>query len=184
MEMYKQKFTKLQNEIFNLLCFKAGEKLNQRTIAGFLRVSPTAIKKALPLLEKEELIKLEKGKNINLNFVSLNQDNKRAIELKRIQNLKNIYESGLADFLEENLPGCTIILFGSYSRGEDIMKSDVDIAIIGTRGKEVDLNVFEKKMEKEIRINFCRSFKDVHSYLKLNILNGIILAGAVELWNL
>src|SRR3989344_7294918 len=102
METYKQKFTRLQSEIFSLFCFKAGEKLSQRTIAKFLKVSPTAIAKVLPLLEKEGLIKIEKGKNINLNFIFLDQNNKRAIELKRIENLKNIYESGLSDFLEES----------------------------------------------------------------------------------
>ena len=181
METYKQKFTKLQNEIFNLLCFKAGEKLNQRMIAKFLKVSPTAIKKVLPLLEKEGLIKLEKGKNINLNLVSLNQDSKRTIELKRIENLKNIYESRLVDFLEEKFHGCAIILFGSYSRGEDTITSDIDIAIIGTKGKEIDLSIFEKKLEKAIRVNFYHSFNDIHLHLKSNIFNGIVLAGAIQL---
>lgn len=181
METYQQKFTRLQNEIFSLLCFKAGEKLNQRTISKFLKVSPTAVAKSLPLLEKEKLIKIEKGKNINLNFVTLNQDNKRAIELKRIENLKNIYESGLSECLEENFPGCTIILFGSYSRGEDAVKSDIDITIIGTKGKEINLSTFEKRLEKDIRINFYPSLNHIHIYLKSNILNGIILAGAIQL---
>src|SRR3989344_6175695 len=129
METYKLKFTRLQNEIFRFLSIKAGMKFNQSRIAKMLKVSPTAIAKVLPLLEKEGLIKIEKGKNINLNFIFLDQNNKRAIELKRIENLKNIYESGLSDFLEESFPGCTIIIFGSYSRGEDTIKSDIDVAV-------------------------------------------------------
>ncbi len=180
MEIYKQKFTKLQNEIFSLLCFKAGEKLNQRKIAKLLRVSPTAVAKSLYLLEKESLIKIEREKEINLNLISLN-NNKRTIELKRIENLKNIYESGLGDFLEETFPGCTILLFGSYSRGEDTKTSDIDIAIIGTKPKDINLANFEKIFEKEIRINFYKSLEEIDKHLRSNILNGIILSGAIQL---
>ena len=60
MDMYKLKFTKLQLEIFRLLCVKAGERLNQRQIARLLKVSPTAIAKAIPKLEKESLLIKEK----------------------------------------------------------------------------------------------------------------------------
>ena len=72
-------------------------------------------------------------------------------------------------------------LFGSYSRGEDIIKSDIDIAIIGTKGKKIDIEKFEKILKKEVRINFYENWKGIHKDLKNNILNGIVLAGGVDL---
>ena len=95
-----------------------------------------------------------------------------------------IYESGLARFLQNSFPGATIILFGSYSRGEDVQTSDVDIAVIGLKGKknnELNLTIFERLLQKKIIINFYHSFKEIHKHLKENILNGIILSGGVEL---
>jgi len=179
MDTYQIKWTRLQERIFRFLCIKAGTSLNLRGIARPLKVSPTAVSNALGELEKEELIKVEKSKTMNLMSIELNRDNPKAIQWKRTENLKLIYESGLADFLHEEFPGCTIILFGSYSRGEDVWGSDIDIAIIGTKEKSVKLNEFEKKLEGIININFYKSWKiDIH--LKNNIMNGIVLSGGVD----
>ncbi len=179
--MYKLKFTRLQNEIFRLLCIRSGEKSSQRQIANCLKVSPTAVGKAIILMKKEGVIKVHKDKIMNLNLIELNRDNTKTLEMKRVENLKLILESGLSDLLEEKFPGCTIILFGSYSRGEDTTKSDIDIAVIGSEPKEIDLSHMEKGLGREIRIQFYASFKDINKELKENILNGMVIAGSVEL---
>src|SRR3989338_3774573 len=144
MNMYKLKFTRLQMEIFRLLCAKAGEKLNQRQTAKLLKVSPTAVAKSISKLEKEGIIIKEKQGDMNLNLITLNRDSKKTMELKRAENLRLIYESGLNEFLEDELPGATVILFGSYSRGDDTTSSDIDIAVIGRKEKEISLEEFEK----------------------------------------
>jgi predicted nucleotidyltransferase len=188
MDMYKLKWTRLQTEIFRFLCIKAGQTLNLREISKALKVSPTAVSNALAELEKEGLLKVKKSKTINLLSIEFNRDNQKAIEMKRVENLKMIYESGLSDFLFNEFPGCTIILFGSYSRGEDVWasgteenRSDIDIAIIGTGGRKVDLAKFDKMLERTVSINFYKSWEGVHKHLKNNILNGILLRGGVEL---
>ena len=188
MDMYHLKWTRLQTEIFRFLCIRTGQNVNLREIARHLKRSPTAVSNALHDLEKEELIKIKKARNMNLLLIEFNRDNQRAIELKRVENLKLIYESGLARFLEDGFPGCTIILFGSYSRGDDVWineteghKSDIDIAIIGTKGKEIDLTKFDKRLERTITINFYSSFNGIHKYLRDSILNGILLSGSVNL---
>ncbi|MCX6746690.1 MAG: nucleotidyltransferase domain-containing protein [Candidatus Pacearchaeota archaeon] len=187
MDMYTIKFTRLQSEIFRLFCIKAGMSLNQRETARFLKVSPTAISKSLPLLEKENLIRIKKDKRMNLMFIELDRDSEKAINFKRAENVRMIYESGLVGFLEDSFPGCTIILFGSYSRGDDILseseghKSDIDIAIIGAKSKEIELTKFEELLERIITVNSYLSFKEIHKNLKDNILNGILLSGTVEL---
>lgn len=178
---YKLKLTILQQEILSLLFVKAGISLNQRQIANRLEVSPPAIMKALPGLERESLIKLKQDKETKRWSIELNRDHHKVMQLKRVYNLKQIYESGLADFLEKEFAGATIILFGSYSRGEDIINSDIDIAVIGRKDKEIDLTNYEKALERIINLNFYDSFKNIHKYLKENMCNGIIIVGGIEL---
>ena len=179
--IYKLKLTNLQQEILRLSFVKAGTSLNQRQIANFLEVSPPAVMKALPDLEKEALVKIKQDKETKRWSIELNRDNHKIMQLKRADNLQLIYETGLADFLEKEFAGATIILFGSYSRGEDIINSDIDIAVIGRNDKQIDLTKYEKELERRVNINFYDSFKIIHKNLKENLFSGIILAGGVEL---
>ena len=180
-KMYKLKFTTLQEEIFRYLCIKAGASFNARGIALPLGVSLPAIIKSLPGLKKEGRVIIQQDKASKRWSIELNRDNKRVIQLKRAENLKMLYESGFADFLEEKFAGAAIVLFGSYSRGDDTTNSDIDIAIIGRKSKEVGLTELEKLLERKISLNFYDSFKEIHKHLKESIFNGIILSGGFEL---
>jgi predicted nucleotidyltransferase len=179
--MYKLKFTRLQNEIFRLLCIKVGSKLNQREIATLLKVSPTAVGKALSLLEKECLVKVERSKTMNLSYILLNRDNPFAVSLKRVENLKMLYESGIVEYFGDTFPGCVIIMFGSYSRGEDTVKSDIDIAVLGSKRKDTELAKFGKMLERPVVLNFYDDIKGLDKNLRSNIMNGITLVGVVEI---
>lgn len=181
MDTYKLKFTRLQARIFELLCTKSGEKLSQRQIAICLKVSPTAVAKALSQLLAADIAIKKRERSMNLIMVSLNRDSQKILQLKRIENLKSIYSSGLLEFLEDNLPGATIILFGSYSRGEDTITSDIDVAIIGRSEKSLELKSFENTLERRINLNFYISFDKINKELKENLCNGIVLAGGVTL---
>ncbi len=178
---YKLKLTLLQQDILRLLFVKSGITLNQRQIANYLKVTPPAIIKALPELEKQNLIQLNQDKETKRWAIKLNRDSYKVIQLKRVDNLKQIYETGLADFLEKEFAGATIVLFGSYARGEDILNSDIDIAVIGRKDKNIDLKDYEKDLERQININFYESFKKIHKHLKENLYSGIIISGGVEL---
>jgi len=179
--IYKLKLTLLQQEILRLLSIKAGFSLNQRQIAKHLEVSQPAVMKALPGLEKKDLIKKNQDKETKRWAIELNRDNNYVLQLKRVDNIKLMYESGLADFLEKEFAGATIILFGSYLRGEDLMNSDIDIAVVGRKDKLINLSKYEKLVERTININFYDNLNKIHKNLKENICNGIVLAGAIEL---
>ena len=179
--IYKQELTNLQQEILRLLFVKIGKSLNQREISKILNVSQPAVIKALPKLEEKNLIILEQDKESKRWSTKLNRDNYKVMHLKRVENLRQLYESGLADFLEKEFAGSAIILFGSYAVGEDMLNSDIDIAIIGSKEKNIDLEEFEKILERGIHLNFYPSFKEIHKDLKENIFNGIVLAGGIEL---
>lgn len=175
----KLKLTILQKKILRLLFKKTGTKLNQRRIAKTLKVSPPAVKKALPDLKN--YIITNQDKESKRWEIELNRENHHLMQLKRADNLSQIYESGLFEFLEEEYAGATIILFGSYSKGEDTINSDIDIAVIERKPKSLDLKKYEILLERDININHYNSFKDIHKNLKENLCNGIILAGAIEL---
>lgn len=177
----KQGFTNLQQEIIRLLFVKAGEFLNQRQLSKKLNVSQPAVKKALLKLDELEVINISQDKESKRWAIGLNRENNRLMQLKRVDNLRRIYESGLLDFLEKEFPGAAIILFGSFSRGDDVLDSDIDIAIIGRKTKKIDLDSYEKVIEREIIINFYESFSKIHKNLKESIFNGIVLSGRIEL---
>lgn len=179
MDTSELKFTKLENEIFTLLSLRAGEKFSQREVASVLNVSPTAVSKSIPTLLRLQLLIQEKT-NVT-HFISFNNQNKRAIQLKRVQNQKMLYVTGFVDLLEEVFAGSTIILFGSFSRGEDSKHSDIDLAIIGRKFKHIDLIKFEKIFSRPINVNFYDSWENIHKHLRNNILNGIVLHGSIEL---
>ncbi|MFH1105585.1 MAG: nucleotidyltransferase domain-containing protein [Candidatus Aenigmatarchaeota archaeon] len=179
--IYKLKLTNLQQEILRLLFVKAGTPLNARGVAKLLGVSQPAVSKALPRLEKENLAKVSKDKASKRLSIVLNRDNPLAVWLKRADNLKQIYESGLAQSLYDNFPGATVILFGSYAFGEDTASSDIDLAVIGSKKKQVELSEFGKSLGREIVINYYKSFNSIDKHLLNNILNGITLKGSVNL---
>jgi len=186
--IYKSPFSLLQQEILKYLMAHAGKSFNARGLARPLNRTQAGIIKAMPKLEKSGLVKVGKDKDSGRWSIEFDRDNREAIDLKRTENLKMIYESGLARFLEYSFPGTTIILFGSYSRGEDVWsedserhKSDVDIAIIGTKDKGINLTKFDKILERYVIINFYPSFKEIHKNLKNNILNGILLFGSADI---
>jgi len=147
------------------------------------KLAHTSVKRLLKELVKENIIKEDieiKGKrkfpvyssNINLN------EYKR---YKTIYNLIHIEKSGVIDFLRSKLMPNSIILFGSYSRGEDIETSDIDI-FIQTKDEKINLGVYEKKLKRKIQLHFRDNFNSYPKELKNNILNGKVLYGYIEVF--
>ena len=124
---------------------------------------------------------MQKDKESKRLSIELNRSNHFVMQLKRVDNIKQIYELGLVDFLEKELAGSTIILFGSYSRGEDTIKSDIDMAVIGRKEKSINTIEYEKVLNRKISLNFYNSFNEIHKHLKESICNGIVLIGSIEL---
>lgn len=179
--IYKLKLTQLQQNILKILFAKVGSPINARRISQLLNVSAAAVSKALPDMEKKELIIIKKDKESKQLSIEFNRDEKEMIWLKRADNLKCVYDSGLMQTLYDNLPGATIILFGSYSVGEDTINSDIDLAVMGIKPKQLDLTKFETYLMRKIIINYYPSFQKIDKHLLNNILNGITLKGSIEL---
>ena len=179
MDIYKLEFTRLQNEILRFLFIKSGKSFNLRRVALSLNVSLTAVSKALKGLNN--LVIVNKDLESKRLSIALNKNNPDVFMLKRTENIKLLHESGFISFLSETFLGATIILFGSYAFGEDTLESDIDIALIGPKEKDISLDRFEKILERKIMLHFYNNLSDINKNLRANILNGITLDGAVEL---
>jgi len=102
---------------------------------------------------------------------------------KKLYNLKILFESQLIEYLkiEFNNPG--IILFGSFAKGEDIEKSDIDLYLETPSKKQVNLEKYEKKLDREIQIIQNKGLKEISNiHLANNIINGVILNGFIEVF--
>ena len=108
-----------------------------------------------------------------------NFDNRLFKSCKRIHNLSAIIDSGLVDYIEEKLMPKSIVLFGSYSRGEDTETSDIDI-FVECKGEQLNLKNFEKNLGRKIQLHFKESFSSFPKELRNNMVNGIILSGFLE----
>ena len=137
---------------------------------------PTIIQKTNEL-RNEGLIKIRK--EIALTILEANTENPSFTRLKRINNIAKLYETGLVDYLNEKTRNAqAIICFGSYSKGEDIERSDIDIAIISHRKPEISLDKFEKLLKRKISLHYV-DLSRVSEELKANLCNGVVMEGAI-----
>lgn len=149
-------------------------RFHVREISRLLKTSAPAVSKALSDLEKKEFVTIKKN---FLHEITANRKEDFLTE-KKIANLQKVYSSGLFKVLKESFPLSTIVLFGSYERGEDAEKSDIDIAIMA-KEKKIHLAKYEDLLKRKINILFV-NMKKISKELRNNILNGIVLSGSFE----
>ena len=157
-----------------------------REIAKLMGKSPTTISKYMRILEKKGLLLSKKMSN-HILFKS-NNENIQFKTLKKEHNLKKLISSGLIRYLEEKLNNPeAIIIFGSFNKGEDIHKSDIDITAVTPLKKELPLKKFENRLKHPIQL-FLYSKKEINQMkiknkeLLNNIINGTIVSGFWEVF--
>jgi len=177
--------SKKVDNILALFVEEPDRKFNVREAARILKINPSTASKYLNQLAREGL--LIKKKERNLILYSADTESRKFRDFKIYYNIKKIRESGLVDFLEKemNYPE-TIVLFGSYVKGENTKRSDIDLFILSA-SEVPDLKPFQKKLEAEIQI-FVHSRKEIEQMkiknkeLLNNIINGIRLSGFFEVF--
>ncbi len=164
-------------KVLNLIFKYDGPSSYPREIARTLNLSMSVILSAVKKLEKEKLIKVTRLKAFH--SIVPNYDNLHFFHLKRVFNLEQLYESGLIEAISKSCGHPqAIILFGSYSRGEDNNLSDIDIAVIQGTEKNLDFSKYEKQLERKISLHFV-DLKKASQEFKSNLYNGIVLEGAL-----
>jgi|SRR3989344_1439415 len=142
-----------------------------REISRKVKLAPTSIRKHIQILLKEGMIVKKKGAPFD-GFIA-NRDTEKFRFYKRARNLASLFE--LKQFIEEELSPQEIRIFGSYSRGEDIEESDIDILIVSKVKKELKYKEIEKNLERKIHCIFVSSLKELDKPLQENILRGWVI---------
>jgi|SRR3989338_2167707 len=181
MDWDKLKFTKLEEDILNFLFKNPTSEFNGKELAKEVNASQTAIAKSIKLLSEENILVV--NKKILLS-IRLNRGDEEIFILKRIYNLRSLYSSGLVKELSNMFKGSVLSVFGSYAHGDDTEDSDIDIAILGSSEKKLDekvLSKYEKKLQRKISLHFFSDVKKINNNLRNNILNGVVLKGALTI---
>jgi len=132
-------------------------------------------------LEEEKILKTKIISSVK--FYTSNKTSEKYLLEKKLFNIRKIYESGLINFLKKEYNNPTIILFGSYLKGEDVEESDIDLYLETHKNKNINLEEFEKILKRKISL---LQYKNIHSiknkFLANNILNGLVLNGFIEVF--
>ena len=141
----------------------------------------TSVKKNLLQLVKQDLVieTVERKGKRKFPVYRANRDNRLFREQKMIYNLASLLNSGFIKFMEEMLAPKSIVVFGSYRRGEDVENSDIDV-FLECREEKIKVDKFKKKLNREIQLHFKEDFDLYSSELKNNIINGIVASGFLE----
>ena len=148
-----------------------------REISRNIHLAPTSVKKHILTLLKQDII--IKKKELFIGY-SANLENENFIFHKRINNQINIKTSGLLKYLIDNTHPETIILYGSYSRGEDREHSDIDLFILTKNSKQLNLEKFEKELKREIHIIIEKDSRNLNPNLRENLKNGFVIYGYLK----
>jgi len=155
------------------------EEFSYREIGRKTNLSIGTVSKCVKELLGEGFVKTRKA--AKAIFVKANIDNQLFIQMKRAYNIEVVYSSGLVEYLAKRLVPDAVILFGSYSKGEDYKDSDIDIAIVDGRESGCELMEFEKKLKRKINLTKIKSLKGTSKEFRNTLSNGIVLEGAIEI---
>jgi len=153
-----------------------------RELARQVNLSIFSLKNAVDDLVTEKLL-LERREG-RLRYLKANMENTFFKQLKIAFNVKKILDSGIVDFLKENIPALSsIVLFGSWAKGENDKKSDIDILVIGQKPKRIDLLNIEAKLGGKLELTILRwgewrkKFQEDRAFYLEVVTNGIVLYG-------
>jgi|SRR3989344_228027 len=147
------------------------------------QIAHTSVKNYLHQLQKQHIIQetIEKKGKRNFPLYHAHLNHNKYQKYKQIYNLIQLEESSLISFLKDQCMPKSIILFGSYFRGEDLEDSDIDI-FIESKYEKLDIAKFEKQLNRKIQLHFKEKFQSYPKELKNNILNGLIMSGYLEVF--
>lgn len=147
------------------------------------RIAHTSVKSHLKALKKSGIIKekIEKKGSRKFPLYRANIESEEYRSYKRIYNIAELAESKLISYLKNKLMPKTIVLFGSYQKGEDTEDSDIDI-FLECKKEEIAISKFNFRLGRKIQLHFKDSFKKYPKELKNNIANGMVLHGYLEVF--
>ncbi len=145
-----------------------------RELARLTGLSAPGVKKILRKLEKEGLVVIGKGKVAQSIRASKTP---RFVFLKRLYNLNALWNSGLIVLLTNAYEEPeAIVVFGSYAKGEDASRSDIDIAVVTRKHMKVSTVKVENVLGRPLHIIEVDLSRAEPEFLNA-LANGVVLSG-------
>ncbi len=144
-----------------------------KEISKKIKLAPTSVRIYIKELLKDDIIKIKEAKPFD-GFIA-DRENNDFIFYKRVYNLYSLKE--FVDFLISSYYPKLIVLYGSYSLGEDVENSDIDLLIFTKTVKEINVNEFEKKLKRKIHFFIIDDMEKLDMKLRKKIWGGIVLYG-------
>lgn len=159
-------------------------EISLNNLSRAVKISKTTAKSVVEQLVADGFLKKEVLGKIWRIFC--NQSHVYNYSRKISYNLMMIYESGIIEEIHNLIQNSrTIILFGSYRKGDDTEKSDIDIAVEILGNEDIKLHqlgvirVFGYRNNVTVNLHiFSRNKIDLNLFT--NIANGIALEGFLE----
>lgn len=172
---FKESIFKVAQIIFNY----PNKTFHIRELTRMTKFSTTAVVAAVKELLKYKIIKKEKTA-LTIN-IKADLESEFYYFYKRIFNLYNL--EVMVHYIKESYRPETIVLFGSFAKGEDIENSDIDILIITSRkvfGLGETIESFEKEFNRKINLHILQSIEKSSTEFKNAAANGIVLHGYLK----
>lgn len=165
-----------EEEVLEVLCRFPDEEFTVSGLARKCGKSKSLVSEKLSDFKEDELISVKsKG---NSKFVSFERNSDKALKAKRLMNLNALYQAELIDDLVDfyDYPEA-VILFGSFAKGEDTYRSDIDISIVSRNeesfedreiwGRNVSVTVFKRDEIPDNMLETLANGITVHGYLEV-----------------
>ena len=155
------------------------KKMRVRQIEREIKLPLPSVIRYCKELEREEILKKEIVSGVST--YSADRASRKFFIAKRLFNIKSIFESGLPDYMIKEYFNPVIVLFGSYSKGEDTEESDIDLYVETQKKQVFNLQKFEKILNRRIQVFNYKNIKDLpNPHLCNNIINGITINSFLE----
>lgn len=170
-------------KVLNVFVEEPYKQFYLREVAKEAGVGSGTAKACLDWLAERSFLERERKGNLFL----FKSDFKAQVfrHFKVALNVLKIEESGLVKGIER-LPGISsAVLFGSFARGENDKKSDLDILIVGTTRHRLDLGPFSERIGSEINVisftssEWKRKAKEDKPFYERVVMDGIALVGEI-----
>jgi predicted nucleotidyltransferase len=157
------------------LFFDSPEKsFHIREIARLTYLSAPGVLKILKKLKDGGLLESEKGKVVENVRAAKSQ---KFYLLKKAYNMLSLFDCGLIEYLKDKYEEPeAIVVFGTYSRGEDASGSDIDIAVVTKKEMALDFRKFENCLKRKISIYEIQTDNSQSEFLN-NLANGTVVYG-------
>ena len=168
-----------ENNVLKLFLNESTKHWHFNVIVKTAKISEPAANKWIKKLLKEDIIKRIKPRDRMPYFIA-NYTHPNYYNKKKLFALNRMSESGLLSQLQSLEKVKTVVIFGSFARGDWHTGSDIDVFILGNPGI---LKFGTRAMGREVEVHTCKNKKEINeiqSGLMKNVIKGYFVKGNVS----